>query len=79
MDASSVALCRQHRFVLMQVAATTLDDVWFPLIKKKGLNKKPVAAQASMSSDLSARYKIIPRSNQVSQAVEVSASALVCS
>lgn len=55
-----------------QVAATTLDDVWFPLLKKKGLNKKPVAAQASMSSDLSARYKIIPRSNQVSQAMEVS-------
>ena len=54
------------------MAATTLDDVWFPLIKKKGLSKKPVAAQASMSSDLSARYKIIPRSNQVKQAMEVS-------
>ena len=56
------------------MAATTLDDVWFPLIKKKGLSKKPVAAQASMSSDLSARYKIIPRSSQVTQAMEVSIS-----
>lgn len=53
------------------MAATTLDDIWFPLIKKKGLNKKPVAAGASGLSDLSARYKIIPRSSQVSQAMEV--------
>ena len=59
---------------MKQVAATTLDDVWFPLIKKKGLSKKPVAAQASISSDLSAHYKIIPRSSQVSQAMEVSGS-----
>lgn len=53
------------------MAATTLDDVWFPLVKKKGLNKKPVAAEASGLSDLSASYKIIPRSNQISQAKEV--------
>ncbi|CAM9438188.1 unnamed protein product, partial [Ectocarpus fasciculatus] len=53
-----------------KVAATTLDDIWYPLIKKKGLNKKPVAAEASGLSDLSARYRIIPRSNQVAQALE---------
>lgn len=57
---------------VLQVAATTLDDVWYPLIKKKGLNKKPVAAEASASSDLSARYRLVPRSNQVAQAAEVS-------
>lgn len=61
----------------MQVSATTLDDVWFPLIKKKGLNKKPVAAQASMLSDLSAKYKIVPRSSQVSQATEVNLESLL--
>lgn len=53
-----------------KVAATTLDDIWFPLIKKKGLNRKPVAAEASGLSDLSATYKLIPRSNQLSQAKE---------
>ncbi|CBJ28322.1 conserved unknown protein [Ectocarpus siliculosus] len=53
-----------------KVAATTLDDVWYPLIKKKGLNKNSVAAGASGLSDLSARYRIIPRSNQVAQALE---------
>lgn len=56
---------------VIQVSATTLDDVWFPLIKKKGLNKKPVAAQASVLSDLSARYKIVPRASQLSQAAQV--------
>ena len=55
----------------VRVAATTLDDVWFPLLKKKGLNKKPVAAQASMLSDMSARYRLVPRSNQITQAIEV--------
>ncbi|CAM9263098.1 unnamed protein product, partial [Hapterophycus canaliculatus] len=54
----------------VRVAATTFDDIWFPLIKKKGLNKKPVAAEASGLSDLSARYRIIPRASQVAQAVE---------
>lgn len=58
------------------MAATTLDDIWFPLIKKKGLNKKPVAAGASGLSDLSARYKIIPRSSQVSQAMEVNGTCV---
>ncbi|CAN0396228.1 unnamed protein product, partial [Ectocarpus sp. 12 AP-2014] len=53
-----------------KVAATTLDDIWYPLVKKKGPNKKPVAAGASGLSDLSARYRIIPRSNQVAQALE---------
>lgn len=47
-----------------------MDDIWFPLIKKKGLNRKPVAAEASGLSDLSATYKLIPRSNQLSQAKE---------
>lgn len=60
----------------MQVAATTLDDIWYPLIKKKGLNKKPVAAEASGLSDLSAKYKIVPRNNQVAQAAEVSVFAV---
>lgn len=55
------------------MAATTLDDIWFPLIKKKGLNKTPVAAEASGLSDLSATYKLIPRSNQLAQAKEASA------
>ncbi|CAM9110481.1 unnamed protein product [Ascophyllum nodosum] len=54
----------------VRVAATTLDDVWFPLLKKKGLNKKPVAAQASMLSNMSARYRLVPRSNQITQAIE---------
>lgn len=54
-----------------KVSATTLDDIWFPLIKKKGLNKKPVAAEASGLSDLSATYRLIPRSSQLSQAKEV--------
>ncbi|CAN0082411.1 unnamed protein product [Pylaiella littoralis] len=53
-----------------KVSATTLDDVWFPLIKKKGLNKKPVGAEASGLSDLSATYRIIPRASQISQALE---------
>eukprot|EP00903_Cladosiphon_okamuranus_P015333 g14164.t1 len=53
-----------------KVAATTLDDIWFPLIKKKGLNKTPVGAEVSGLSDLSATYKIIPRSSQLSQAKE---------
>lgn len=57
---------------LPQVSATTLDDVWYPLIKKKGQNKKPVAAEAAVNSDLSARYRIVPRADQVSQASGVS-------
>ena len=60
------------------MSATTLDDIWFPLIKKKGLNKKPVSAGASGLSDLSARYKIIPRSSQVSQAIEVTLARSMC-
>lgn len=55
-----------------QVSATTLDDVWYPLIKKKGQNKRPVAAQAAVSSDLSARYRIVPRATQADQASEAS-------
>lgn len=59
------------------MAATTFDDIWFPLIKKKGLNKKPVAAEVSGLSDLSARYRIIPRASQLAQAVEVRVLARV--
>ncbi|CAN0063935.1 unnamed protein product, partial [Sphacelaria rigidula] len=56
----------------VKVSATTLDDVWYPLIKKKGQNKRPVAAQAAVSSDLSARYRIVPRASQADQASEAS-------
>ncbi|CAM9234041.1 unnamed protein product [Choristocarpus tenellus] len=52
----------------IRVAATTLDDVFFPLVLKKGANAKPVGAETSGISDTSAKYHLVARSEQLEKA-----------
>ena len=51
----------------LRIAATTLDDVWYPLIVGDSKAKAQVAfgSGAAAKSDKTAAYKLVPRASEV--------------
>eukprot|EP00611_Tribonema_gayanum_P026424 TRINITY_DN6293_c0_g1_i1.p1 TRINITY_DN6293_c0_g1~~TRINITY_DN6293_c0_g1_i1.p1 ORF type:complete len:359 (-),score=129.59 TRINITY_DN6293_c0_g1_i1:174-1223(-) len=55
----------------LSVAATTLDDVWYPLIARKASQSAPSGAGAAARSDPSATYRLVASKAQAAHADEV--------
>ncbi|CAM9706181.1 unnamed protein product [Discosporangium mesarthrocarpum] len=60
----------------IKVSATTLDDIFYPLIQKRGPNSNPLGAEVSGKSDTSAQYRLIARRDQVAAAVKTAGNTL---
>ncbi|CAM9579975.1 unnamed protein product [Chrysoparadoxa australica] len=55
----------------IRAAATTLDDVYYSLLVKKGQPEVPRAAGAGLKSDATASYKLVPSQPQVDAAAKL--------